>query len=99
MKRFITDAKFHNDITVNVKDGAAYFYLQEDIRYYEHRKHLIEEGFIEDDKETINPFYWLWVAHWNEQVQNHLIKKSWIKQEMLDYIEEQINKQIKTKHK
>jgi hypothetical protein len=92
MKRFITDARFNNDITIMVKDDAAFFYKQEDIRWFEHRKILVSEGMIEDNEDVLEPFYWLPVTNWDEQVQKHLLKKYWVRQEMLDYIEEELNK-------
>jgi hypothetical protein len=92
MKRFITDAEHHNDISINVSEISVCFYLQNDIRLENHRKHLIEEGFIEDSGETINPFYWFFKARWNDDMKQHLLKKSWVRQKMLDYIEEEINK-------
>jgi len=96
MKRFITDAEHHNDISIDISDIAVYFYLQDDIRNENHRRHLIEEGFIEDSGETINPFYWFFKSRWDDDMKQHLLKKSWVRQEMVDYIEQEINKQIKT---
>lgn len=90
MKRFITNAEHHNDISIYISDIAVYFYLQEDIRAENHRKHLIEEAFIEDSGETINPFYWFFKARFDEDLKKHLLKKNWITQEMIDYIEQKI---------
>lgn len=90
MKRFITNAEHHNDISIDISDIAVYFYLQEDIRAENHRKHLIEEAFIEDSGETINPFYWFFKVRWDEDLKQHLLKKKWITQEMIDYIEQKI---------
>lgn len=92
MKRFITNAEKHNDISIDISDIAVYFYLQEDIRAENHRKHLVEEALIEDSGETINPFYWFFKLRWDEDTKKHLLKKYWITQEMIDYIETNINK-------
>lgn len=93
MKRFITDSKFNNDISVKVEDGAAFFYSQSDINYFHHRDRLIKEGLVSDDEEAeLNPFYWIPVENINDQVRNHLLKKSWFRKEMLDYIESELNK-------
>ena len=90
MKRFITNAEHHNDISIDISGIAVYFYLQEDIRVENHRKHLIEEAFIEDNGETINPFYWFFKVRWDEDLKQHLLKKNWITQEMIDYIQQKI---------
>ena len=92
MKRFITNAEHHNDISIDISDIVVYFYLQEDIRAEQHRKHLVEEAFIEESGRTINPFYWFFKVRWDEDLKQHLLKKNWITQEMIDYIETNINK-------
>ena len=95
MEKFKGGSVIFNDyFLIEVKDNEAMFYYQPNVNRFYERKRLISIGEIEeDDEETLEPFYWIPVFNWDKKVKNHLLRKSWVTQEMIDYIETSINKQ------
>lgn len=93
MKKFISGSIIDDDkILLEVKDDAALFYYEKQVEYFNFRRDLVKKGEREEDGETLGPFYWIPVFNWDEQVKDHLLRKSWVTQEMINYIEKNINK-------
>ena len=93
MKRFFTDHPFNNDIIIEVDENKVIsFYSQASISRHYERKQMIEDGVIEEDEEEeLHPVYWIDSQDWESHVKPHLLRKPWIRKEMLEYIESELN--------
>ena len=93
MKKFMSGSPVFNDyFTIEIKNNEAIFYYEPVVNRFHEKRRLISIGEMEEDDEELQPFYWIPIFNWDEQVKNHLLRKSWVTQEMIDYIETNINK-------
>lgn len=92
MKKFRSNSQVFNDnFFIEVKNDEAIFYYEPVVNRFHEKRRLISIGEMEEDDEELQPFYWIPIFNWDEQVKNHLLRKSWITKEMIDYIEQKIN--------